>query len=50
MGERGRRNEPRQVHTIKALDDAVVVEVSTPEVNDEVRLTDDYGRADASAP
>ena len=39
------RNEPRQVHTIEALEDTVVVEVSTPELDDVVRLTDDYGRA-----
>ena len=39
------RNEPGQVHTIEALEDAVVVEVSTPELDDVVRLADDYGRA-----
>jgi mannose-6-phosphate isomerase len=44
------RNEPGQVHTIEALDDAVVVEVSTPDLDDVVRLTDDYGRAGTSAP
>ncbi|MFP5389534.1 MAG: cupin [Thermoleophilia bacterium] len=44
------RNRPRQVHTIEALDDAVVVEVSTPELDDVVRLTDDYGRAGTAAP
>lgn len=44
------RNEPRQVHTIEALEDAVVVEVSTPELDDVVRLTDDYGRAGTSEP
>jgi mannose-6-phosphate isomerase-like protein (cupin superfamily) len=44
------RNEPRQIHTIEALEDAVVVEVSTPELDDVVRLTDDYGRAGTSAP
>jgi mannose-6-phosphate isomerase len=44
------RNEPGQVHTIEALEDAVVVEVSTPELDDVVRLIDDYGRAGASAP
>lgn len=38
------RNEPREVHTIEALEDAVVVEVSTPELDDVVRLADDYGR------
>ena len=41
------RNEPGQVHTIEALEDAVVVEVSTPDLDDVVRLTDDYGRANA---
>jgi len=44
------RNEPGQVHTIEALEDVVVVEVSTPELDDVVRLTDDYGRAGTSAP
>lgn len=43
-------NEPGQVHTIEALEDAVVVEVSTPELDDVVRLTDNYGRAGTSAP
>lgn len=44
------RNEPGQVHTIKALEDVVVVEVSTPELDDVVRISDDYGRAGTSAP
>lgn len=44
------RNEPGQVHTIEALEDSVVVEVSTPELDDVVRLTDDYGRAGTSTP
>jgi mannose-6-phosphate isomerase len=39
------RNEARLVHTIEALDDAMVVEVSTPELDDVVRLADRYGRA-----
>jgi mannose-6-phosphate isomerase len=38
-------NQPRVVHTIEALEDSVVVEVSTPELDDVVRLVDDYGRA-----
>lgn len=42
------RNEPGLVHTIEALEDAVVVEVSTPELDDVVRLADDYGRAGAA--
>ncbi len=37
-------NEVRLVHTIEALEDSVVVEVSTPELDDVVRLVDDYGR------
>ncbi len=39
------RNRPREVHTIEALEDTVVIEVSTPELDDVVRLADDYGRA-----
>ncbi|MGC1166473.1 MAG: cupin [Solirubrobacterales bacterium] len=41
------RSEPGQVHTIEALEDVIVVEVSTPELDDVVRLADDYGRAGA---
>ena len=37
-------NEPQLVHTIEALEDSVVVEVSTPELDDVVRLADNYGR------
>lgn len=44
------RNQPREVHMIEALEDAVVIEVSTPELDDVVRLSDDYGRAGTSAP
>lgn len=40
------RSEPGQVHTIEAIEDAIVVEVSSPELNDVVRLADDYGRAE----
>ena len=39
------RNEAGTGNTVKALEDSVVVEVSTPELDDVVRLTDDYGRA-----
>lgn len=38
------RNEPGVIHTIEALEDAVVVEVSTPDIDDVVRLADQYGR------
>jgi mannose-6-phosphate isomerase-like protein (cupin superfamily) len=39
------RNEPGVVHTIEAIEDSVVLEVSTPELGDVVRLADRYGRA-----
>jgi mannose-6-phosphate isomerase-like protein (cupin superfamily) len=38
------RNEPGAVHTVAALEDSVIVEVSTPELDDVVRLADAYGR------
>lgn len=38
------RNEPGLVHTIEALEDATVLEVSTPQLDDVVRLSDRYGR------
>jgi mannose-1-phosphate guanylyltransferase len=41
---------PNQIHRISApFEDIVIVEVSTPEVDDVVRLEDDYGRM-ASGP
>jgi len=43
------RNEPMLVHTIEALVDTIVVEVSTPELDDVVRLSDRYGRAEPAA-
>jgi mannose-6-phosphate isomerase len=43
------RNEPGLVHSIEAIEDSVVIEVSSPEVDDVVRLTDRYGREDAGA-
>jgi mannose-6-phosphate isomerase len=42
------RNEPQVVHTIEAIEDSVVLEVSTPELDDVVRLDDRYGRMDAT--
>ena len=36
---------PGTVHRIEAADDALLVEASSPEVDDVVRLADDYGRA-----
>ena len=36
---------PGTVHRIEAIRDALLVEASSPEVDDVVRLADDYGRA-----
>lgn len=44
------RVRPGEVHTIEALEAAVVVEVSTPHLDDVVRLSDSYGREGTSAP
>ena len=43
------RTEPGQVHTIEAIEDADVLEVSTPELDDVVRLSDSYGREGTTA-
>ncbi len=44
------RVRPGEVHTIEAIDDAVVVEVSTPDLDDVVRLSDSYGREGTAGP
>lgn len=44
------RNRPGEIHTIEALEDCEVLEVSTPELDDVVRLVDQYGREGTSAP
>ena len=44
------RNEPGVVHTIEALEDAVILEVSTPELHDVVRVEDRYGRGAQASP
>ena len=44
------RNVPGEIHTIEALEDSDVLEASTPELDDVVRLSDDYGREGTSAP
>jgi mannose-6-phosphate isomerase len=41
------RLEPGTVHRMRALEDTIVLEVSTPEIDDVVRLEDRYGRAEA---
>jgi mannose-6-phosphate isomerase-like protein (cupin superfamily) len=44
------RYPPGTVHRVTALEDTTILEVSTPHLEDVVRLEDAYGRADASAP
>ena len=44
------RNRPGEIHTVEGLEDADILEVSTPELDDVVRLRDSYGRAGTSAP
>lgn len=41
---------PGAVHRMEALEDSRVFEVSTPELDDLVRLDDDYGRTGSDAP
>lgn len=36
--------KPGQVHRMEAVDDTVYIEASTPEMDDVVRLSDDYQR------
>ncbi len=43
-----RRVIPGRRHRFEAIDDCELIEVSTPELDDVVRLEDDYGRSDAS--
>jgi mannose-6-phosphate isomerase len=40
------RIRPGTVHRITAIEDTTIIEVSTPQLEDVVRLEDDYGRAD----
>ena len=44
------RITPRTIHQMEAVTDCDVLEVSTPELDDVVRLTDRYGREGTSAP
>jgi mannose-6-phosphate isomerase-like protein (cupin superfamily) len=43
------RFRPGTVHRVRAMEDTLIVEVSTPELDDVVRLQDDYGRVDPRA-
>ncbi len=42
--------QPGTVHRVTALDDTRILEVSTPELDDVVRLEDQYGREGTTAP
>jgi mannose-6-phosphate isomerase len=44
------RYAPGTVHRVTALDDTTILEVSTPHLDDVVRLEDRYGRAGTSQP
>ena len=44
------RFRPGTVHRLKAIEDTLIVEVSTPHLDDVVRLEDDYGREGTSDP
>jgi mannose-6-phosphate isomerase len=44
------RNTPGTVHQMIAVTDCDVLEASTPDLDDVVRLSDRYGRAGTSAP
>jgi mannose-6-phosphate isomerase len=44
------RYRPGTVHRLTALEDTTILEVSTPQLGDVVRLEDAYGRAGTSEP
>ena len=44
------RFEPGTVHRVTALEDTMILEVSTPHLEDVVRLDDAYGRAGTTEP
>jgi mannose-6-phosphate isomerase len=44
------RITPGTVHRVRALEDTTILEVSTPQIDDVVRLEDVYGREGTSAP
>jgi mannose-6-phosphate isomerase-like protein (cupin superfamily) len=44
------RFHPGTVHRVTALEDTTILEVSTPQLDDVVRLEDAYGRAGTSEP
>ncbi len=44
------RNRPGEIHTIEGLEDSDVLEVSTPHLEDVIRLSDHYGREGTNKP
>ena len=44
------RYPPGTVHRVTAIDDTTILEVSTPQLDDVVRLEDEYGREGTTAP
>jgi mannose-6-phosphate isomerase len=44
------RYRPGTVHRVTALEDTTIIEVSTPQLDDVVRLEDKYGRAGTTQP
>ena len=42
--------EPGTAHRVTAIEDTTILEVSTPHLDDVVRLEDAYGREGTSAP
>jgi quercetin dioxygenase-like cupin family protein len=44
------RNTPGHIHQMVAVTDCDVLEASTPDLDDVVRLSDRYGRTGTSAP
>jgi mannose-6-phosphate isomerase len=44
------RFRPGTVHRVRAVDDTTILEVSTPQLDDVVRLEDEYGREDSTQP
>ena len=44
------RFRPGTVHRVTAVEDTTILEVSTPQLDDVVRLEDNYGREGTSAP
>ena len=44
------RYRPGTVHRVTALEDTTIIEVSTPQIEDVVRLEDRYGRSEPTEP